>query len=573
MTRTADSNRSFRLDRKITRDPSDRVVLYWIKRDIRLEDNEALHGAIEDARRRDASLVPIYLFDDALVRSPDFSRLHLSAITQALYGLALSLRAIQSKIAIVIGEPISVFEWFSPEAIWAHEETGLDLSYRRDREVRRWAQERGMPFTEVPRNGTIRRLASRDARIGIVRSRLSGKLVPVPTTIPQSPTLARKLVDCGFTPDFRYESYQAFHDELLDEIESTGTIDPNTDSLSRRQNHGSHAAPPGRLFSADELNTTVPPGPRGAQRIDETAAHVVLRSFLSRRGHNYSGGMSSPNTAPLAASRLSVHLAWGTISLRTVFRAVEARLETLRSLDARATVDGASAGRWRKSLRAVQQRLFWHDHFIQRLEDEPEIEFFPINRAFSALETNGFHPDPRSEYKRRLIAWLDGTTGYPLVDACVRALKRTGYLPFRMRAMIVSFAVHVLRLSWRDILYPMAQWMADYVPGIHLSQLQMQAALTGINTIRVYNPTKQLVDHDPDAVFVRRWVPELRDHSPVEIKTLPGEQLSPYPGPIVDYREETRIAKGFLYSIKGSPEGRAEAARVLDRHGSRKRGG
>jgi deoxyribodipyrimidine photo-lyase len=141
-----------------------------------------------------------------------------------------------------------------------------------------------------------------------------------------------------------------------------------------------------------------------------------------------------------------------------------------------------------------------------------------------------------------------------------------------MRAMIVSFATHVLRLSWRDILYPMARWMADYVPGIHVSQLQMQAALTGINTIRIYNPTKQLSDHDHDATFVRRWVPELTRFSPADIRELPATRCAGYYPPIVDYRTESKIAREYLYSIKRSDAGRAEADRVLERHGSRRRG-
>jgi deoxyribodipyrimidine photo-lyase len=251
----------------------------------------------------------------------------------------------------------------------------------------------------------------------------------------------------------------------------------------------------------------------------------------------------------------------------------------LKRLDGRTVLgqDGVGApipvGRWRKSLRGMESRLYWHDHFVQRLEDEPETEFRPINRAFSELEHNGFLAGPPEEYQRRLQAWLSGTTGYPMVDASIRALRLSGYLPFRMRAMIVSFAVHVLRLWWRDILYPMAQWMADYVPGIHLSQLQMQAGLTGINTIRIYNPTKQLTDHDRDARFVRAMIPELRHRDPAEIRALPDLRLSPYPPPVVDYRTESTLARRHLYHIKNGEPGRAAARDVLDRHGSRKRSG
>ena len=108
-----------------------------------------------------------------------------------------------------------------------------------------------------------------------------------------------------------------------------------------------------------------------------------------------------------------------------------------------------------------------------------------------------------------LDAWCEGRTGYPLVDACMRCLNAIGFLNFRMRAFVVSFAVYGLHLDWRTIHPHLARIFYDYEPGIHLAQLQMQAGVVGINTIRVYNPTKQLIDQDPYCKFVKQWVSEL----------------------------------------------------------------
>ncbi|MFW5828151.1 MAG: FAD-binding domain-containing protein, partial [Alkalispirochaeta sp.] len=473
------------------------VVLWWIKRDLRVRDNDALRAAVDDARRRRASLLPLYVWDDALVTAPDTSIHHLRAIDAALQHLNIELtfRGAPlltlagrlpdrfSALSALLGEEITLL------SIWAHEETSLQAGYHRDEAVRSWAATAGVPFREVPRNGVVRRLSSRDRRIAIVERRLRATPQPAPESIPMAETLRRRVIRSAWIPGSRFSA-----------------PDPGA-NIPR-------PTPPEDLLFAEHSGAHWRgTGGRALQRVDETAAETVLQSFLSHRGHAYSGGMSSPVTAPGAASRLSVHLAWGTISLRQVMGALSQRLVELKESDRRAVTGHDSSGhpitvgRWRKSLLAVESRLYWHDHFIQRLEDEPETEFYPINRAFTALSESGFFPTPEAEYRRRLDAWLSGSTGYPMVDASIRGLRLSGYLPFRMRAMIVSFAIHVLRLDWRDILYPMAQWMADYVPGIHLSQLQMQAALTGINTIRVYNPTKQLTDHDRDALYVRAMVP------------------------------------------------------------------
>ncbi len=158
-----------------------------------------------------------------------------------------------------------------------------------------------------------------------------------------------------------------------------------------------------------------------------------------------------------------------------------------------------------------------------------------------------------------------------MVDACMRCLSETGFLNFRMRAMVVSFACFGLHLSWRFIHPPLAQRFLDYEPGIHLSQLQMQAGVIGFNTLRVYSPKKQFIDQDPDGVFVRKWIPELRDCATVEIAEIENHPVRGYDPAIIRLSSQAKDMKERIYEVRRSAEGRQITSSVLQSHGSRKR--
>jgi deoxyribodipyrimidine photo-lyase len=321
---------------------------------------------------------------------------------------------------------------------------------------------------------------------------------------------------------------------------------------------------PGPLPSAAELDLAADPCPL-RQRGGRSRGLALLESFLAERGHAYQRELSSPNTAFRSCSRLSPHLTWGSLSLREVVRAGR-----------------AAQAMPRRSRRAFDERLHWHCHFIQKLESQPDLEFRELHPLTSGLRDGEADWFTVSQAER-LAAWSEGRTGLPLVDACMRALAATGWLNFRMRAMVMAVASYHLWLPWRASGLVLARRFVDYEPGIHWSQCQMQSGTTGINTVRIYNPIKQGLDHDPEGVFIRRWLPELAPlpavflHQPWLLDPEQQQQLGwqlgrDYPQPIVEPEEAARQARERIYARRQELGFSAMADAIQQRHGSRRAG-
>ena len=290
---------------------------------------------------------------------------------------------------------------------------------------------------------------------------------------------------------------------------------------------------------------------------------AVLADFLDQRSAQYRGGISSPLSAPSACSRLSPYLSFGCLSLREVVQATRRRQTELPAGDRRAA-----------GLSAFISRLHWHCHFIQKLESEPALEYTNLHRGYDGMREADWN-------HAHFAALVAGRTGWPLVDACVAMLRETGWLNFRMRAMLVSVAAYPLWLHWHPVGLWLARQFIDYEPGIHWSQMQMQAGTTGINIPRIYNPLKQARDHDPKGNFVRRWLPHLRRvpdawvfepwRMPSELRAQYGLGESDLAMPLVDLEAATRAAKERLFALRARPEIKSAKAAIVARHGSRKR--
>ena len=487
--------------------------LVWFKRDLRTQDNEALFRAAENG-----PVLPLYIIEPGLWRQPDMLGRHWAFLRENLLSLHAALAQLGQPLVVRRGEATevlrSIAERHRIQAVWSHQETGNDWTFRRDEAVADLLKDIGIPWHQPRQHGVVRGNPDRDT---------------------WSRQWERLMVSGLYRPPAL---------EPLPEIH------------------------PGEI-PQEPIPDLIPDDCPGRQQGGRLSAEKNLSSFLTVRGERYHSEMSSPLTATDSCSRLSPHLAWGTISMREVVQATRRRRSQIKELPT------SQRGTWGRALASFEGRLHWHCHFMQKLETEPRVEFENMQRALDGLREKATDPV-------RLRAWQTGHTGWPFVDACMRALAHDGWINFRMRAMLVSVASYQLWLHWREPALHLARLFVDYEPGIHYPQVQMQSGTTGINSLRIYNPIKQSVDQDPDGRFIRAWVPELAgiDSSSIHNPWLMSESEQRrcglrigehYPAPLVDHQEAAREARRQIQGARSGADARTQSREIYDRQGSRKR--
>ena len=488
------------------------VHVVWFKRDLRTRDHQPLQRAMQLAAHQGGRVLLLQVFEPGLLAHPTTSSRHLAFqwdcgndidFTLRQEGWGLTLHRVRAPILSVL-EHLS--QTVGVAALHSHEETGVLWTFERDKSVAQWCKAQGVPWHEVPQLGVQRGRTSRAGWVEAWHVNMAQPWV--------NPDLKGWQASEGCAAEVNWPAGWALKE-------------------------------PPKVAHAEDLCGQGPFQPGG-----ERAGQAYLKGFLKDgRIHTYQKHISKPELSRRSCSRLSPYLAWGALTIRQVYQALES------------TSQGHNH-------HAFGSRLRWHCHFIQKFESEHALEWRNVNRAYDAL--------PVRHNPEWLARWKEGTTGIPLVDACMRAVRETGYLNFRMRAMLVSFLTHHMNHAWQDGVEHLARCFLDFEPGIHYSQFQMQAGVTGINTVRIYNPVKQGQEHDAEGRFVRAWVPELRSvptehiHAPWMAPPLEaamgGWQAEAYPQPMLDLTEAARAARDLMWAFRKRPDVKAEGRRILAKH-------
>lgn len=480
------------------------INLVWLKRDIRSQD----HLPLQKAEESPLPYLIFMLFEPSVMAYPDTSLRHLQFQYHSIIQLNKKLKAFNKEVVLFHTEALTALhflcEQFTINSIFSYQESGIQLTYNRDKAVALFCKENQIEWTEFQRDGIVRGINN---RIG-----------------------------------WDKQWYETMHAPVIKNEYAVGEF---------IELNNPYPLP-------EELEHQLRNYPTEFQPAGETFAFKYLQSFVNTRGINYHKHISKPLESRVSCGRISPYISWGNLSVRQAYQFVYAQAKK-------------SASKF--AFTSFLARLKWHCHFIQKFEVECSYETHCVNAGYELLE----HP----KVEEHIQAWKEGRTGFPLVDACMKCLQETGWINFRMRAMLVSVFCHHLYQDWRDATYHLAQLFLDYEPGIHYPQFQMQAGTTGINTIRIYNPVKQSREHDPKGIFIKKWLPQLQNvpeehiHEPHKM-TLMEQQLcgvtigKDYPMPIVDIELAGKNARKNIWGHKNHELVLAENERILYRHTRRK---
>lgn len=472
-----------------------KTVIHWFRRDLRVSDNTALHEADLAGER----VVPVFCWDEAILRSPDVGGPRVAFLLESLRSLASNLEALGHRLIVRRGRPEDVLVGLAAE-------TGADAVHA-NRDYEPYARER-------------------DARVAAALGA-------------------------------RGVAFRAFKDSVIWEerevLTGSGGVYTVFTPYSRSWRARAVPAPRPRLAPArvpSEAGWASEPLPASASELGhpcdvglfpagERAGLKALDEFLRGRVERYGTGRDTPSDDG-GTSRLSPHLRFGTVNVRTA-------LERLGRARASVTTEVG-----RRGCEVWETELIWREFYAQVLANHPHVARGAFRREYDALAWEG-----REEW---FGAWCAGATGYPIVDAAMRCLNATGWMHNRLRMIVAMFLTKDLLVSWQRGEQYFMQRLVDGDLAANNGGWQWSAG-TGTDAapyFRIFNPVSQGEKFDPQGVFVRRWLPELADvpdrfvHRPWED---PGRRMArSYPARIVDHGEQRERCLRMFKAVRGAVE-------------------
>jgi deoxyribodipyrimidine photo-lyase len=447
--------------------------------------------ALGEAARRASELAVVFVLDDALLASERTGAPRVRFLRDGLARLAADLEARGSRLVLRRGDP-------AREIAKLLDETGAALlTWNRD----------ASPFAKARDARVEREAAARGVRAESFKDRVAYEAGEVLTKDGRAFSV--------YTP-YR-NAWRLRWSREPEEPERAPKLPPPVGGLASRP------LPTPKDLGFDDAAAELPTA-------GEAAARRRLDAFLEKQVAAYAERRDLP--AEDGTSRLSPYLRFGMISIR---RCLEAAFERAKERHGREGVQ-----KW-------IDELVWREFYHAILESSPHVTRGAQRPEYDRIRWND---DPAA-----LAAWCEGRTGYPIVDAGMRQLARTGWMHNRVRMVAASFLVKDLLLDWRLGERFFYRQLVDGDPASNNGGWQW-AASTGTDAqpwFRIFNPVSQGRRFDPEGAYVRRWLPELRNieehivHAPWLSESPPRD----YPGPIVDHAERRAEALRRFQAVKG----------------------
>ncbi len=463
------------------------LILLWHRRDLRIRDQSGL--AI--AQQQNARIVGVFCLDPQILERDDIAAARVVYLLDSLQELAISYQKAGSQLIVLHGQPTQVLPQLARElqvksVVWA-------------RDVEPYARQRDRQVAEALKTEGISVTAVWDQLLHSPGEVMTGNGTPYTV----------------YTPFWRNWVSQDKQDPLSTDIAMAGLTEAEQETAEQAGAILSTANGL-NLPSAQDLGfdwqgeLLLAPG--------EQSAHDQLDWFCDRAIASYDEQRNFP--AILGTSQLSAALKFGTLGIRTVWQVAQLMKDQSRSDE------------MRNNIQTWQQELAWREFYQHALYFFPELADGPYREPFKDF--------PWENNVEHFQAWCEGKTGYPIVDAAMRQLNETGWMHNRCRMIVASFLTKDLMIDWRWGEKYFMQRLVDGDLAANNGGWQWSAS-SGMDPkpLRIFNPASQAKKFDPDAEYIRQWVPEIRSLDTGELVTGSIAPLDcdrcGYPQPIVDH--------------------------------------